>query len=164
MPVLPDRPILVMKQPSTVNPQTDAAQSKHRTPWEYRTMLVVYAMLLSASILTVIGEVLLKAGIVQVTDRVGTFSLAPAVLFSTFTEWRVILGFALIFGGALFWLGVISRVDLSFAYPLLALNYVVILIPARFFLNETITLNRIIGALIIFLGVVVITWGGQGNG
>ena len=31
----------------------------------------------------------------------------------------------------LFWLGVISRADFSFAYPLLALSYVVALIPAR---------------------------------
>jgi drug/metabolite transporter (DMT)-like permease len=151
-------------KPPTAETRRDAAALGRRDLREYGSMFFIYAMLLSASILTVIGEVLLKAGIAHVTSRVGTFSLAPNVLFSTFTDWRVLLGFTLIFGGALFWLGVISRVDLSFAYPLLALNYVVILIPAHFFLNETITLNRIIGALIIFGGVVVITWGSQGNG
>lgn len=123
------------------------------------SMLLVYSLLFVASALTVVGEVLLKVGMNSVSARVGAFSLDPAVLWATFTDWRVILGFALVFGGALFWLGVISRVNLSLAYPLLALNYVIILIPSRFLLNEAITPTKIVGALIVVLGVVVITWG-----
>lgn len=124
-----------------------------------RTMLLVLTLLLTASALTVTGEVLLKIGINHVTTHVGAFSLEPRVLWATFTDWRVILGFALVFGGAIFWLGVISRVDLSFAYPLLALNYVIILIPSRVLLNEPITMMRLVGAMIIVVGVIVITWG-----
>lgn len=123
-------------------------------------MLPVLALLLTASALTVIGEVLLKLGVNAVSARVGAFSLSPEVLWATFTDWRVLAGFALVFGGSLFWLGVISRVDLSFAYPLLALNYVIVLIPSRFLLNELITPSKIIGAAIVVLGVIVITWGG----
>ncbi|WP_255603286.1 EamA family transporter [Oscillochloris sp. ZM17-4] len=122
-------------------------------------MLLVYGLLFTACVLTVIGEVMLKIGVSHVSERVGAFSLSPSVLFTTFTDWRVILGFALVFGGSLFWLGVISRVELSFAYPLLALNYVILLIPSRFLLNETITPARIVGACIIVAGVIVITWG-----
>ncbi|RRR74525.1 MAG: hypothetical protein EI684_06835 [Candidatus Viridilinea halotolerans] len=126
-------------------------------------MLVVFAMLLTASMLTVIGEILLKLGVNAVSERVGAFSLNPTVLWTTFTDWRVILGFVLVFGGALFWLGVISRVNLSFAYPLLALNYVLILIPSRLVLHETITPTKIVGAIIVVIGVVVITWGAASN-
>ncbi|MCS6888381.1 MAG: EamA family transporter [Chloroflexus sp.] len=122
-------------------------------------MLLVLTLLLTASALTVTGEVLLKIGINHVTTHVGAFSLEPRVLWATFTDWRVILGFALVFGGAIFWLGVISRVDLSFAYPLLALNYVIIMIPSRVLLNEPITMMRLVGAIIIVIGVIVITWG-----
>ncbi|MEJ5343331.1 MULTISPECIES: EamA family transporter [Chloroflexus] len=121
-------------------------------------MLLVLSLLITASALTVTGEVLLKIGINHVTSQVGAFSLDPRVLWATFTDWRVILGFALVFGGAIFWLGVISRVDLSFAYPLLALNYVIILIPSRILLNEAVSPVRLIGALIIVIGVIVITW------
>ncbi|MEI8307014.1 MAG: EamA family transporter [Chloroflexales bacterium] len=121
-------------------------------------MFLVYGLLITACVLTVIGEVMLKVGITHVTERVGAFSPSPAVLFSTFTDWRVLLGFALVFGGSLFWLGVISRVELSFAYPLLAMNYVILLIPSRFLLHETISPTRILGACIIVAGVIVITW------
>ncbi len=126
---------------------------------KFRSMLLVLSLLITASALTVTGEVLLKIGINHVTSQVGAFSLDPRVLWATFTDWRVILGFALVFGGAIFWLGVISRVDLSFAYPLLALNYVIILIPSRILLNESVSPIRLIGAFIIVIGVIVITWG-----
>ncbi len=122
-------------------------------------MLAVLTLLITASALTVVGEVLLKLGMNAVSARVGAFSLDLRVLWATFTDWRVLLGFALVFGGALFWLGVISRVNLSFAYPLLALNYVLILIPSRFILGETITPSKLLGAVIVVIGVIVITWG-----
>lgn len=118
-------------------------------------MLPIFGLLLTAIALTVTGELLLKAGV----NRVGEFNASFDVLLRTFTEWRVVLGFALIFGGSLFWLAVISRVDFSFAYPMLALSYVVSMIPAYYLLNEQITLNRVIGASIIVLGVIVISWG-----
>lgn len=131
----------------------------NRQPSKATAMLPVLALLLTASALTVVGEVLLKLGVNAVSASVGAFSLEPRVLWATFTDWRVVLGFALVFGGALFWLGVISRVNLSFAYPLLALNYVLILVPSRLVLGETITPSKLVGALIVVAGVVVITWG-----
>jgi drug/metabolite transporter (DMT)-like permease len=134
-------------------------QQPTTTTTERRAMFLVYALLITACTLTVIGEVMLKLGISSVTERVGAFSLSLDVLLATFTNWQVILGFALVFGGSLFWLGVISRVELSFAYPLLAMNYVILLIPARFLLNEMLSPARIAGAFIIVAGVIVITWG-----
>jgi len=119
-----------------------------------RAMLLIFTLLLTAICLTVTGELLLKAGM----NQVGEFSASFSAVFRTFTEWRVLLGFMLIFGGGLFWLGVISRVDFSFAYPLLALSYVVSLFPAHFLLGEHVTLNRIIGACVIVIGVVIVTW------
>ena len=120
--------------------------------------MLIYLLLLIAISLTVTGEVLLKLGMNIVRDEVGAFRLELPVLLRTFMEWRVVLGFALIFSGALFWLGVISRADFSFAYPLLALSYVIGMIPARLVLNEHVTPNRILGALIVVLGALVISW------
>jgi drug/metabolite transporter (DMT)-like permease len=123
-----------------------------------RKNMIVYALLLIAICLTVTGEVLLKLGMNTVRVDVGAFSASLPVLLRTFTEWRVVLGFTLIFSGALFWLGVISRADFSFAYPLLALSYIVALFPARFVLGEQVTPHRIIGALIVVAGALIIGW------
>jgi drug/metabolite transporter (DMT)-like permease len=120
--------------------------------------MLIYALLLIAISLTVSGEVLLKLGMNQVRAEVGAFSASLPVLIRTFTDWRIVIGFGLIFSGALFWLGVISRADFSFAYPLLALSYVIAMIPARFILHEDVTLNRVLGALIVVVGAIVISW------
>lgn len=119
--------------------------------------MLIFALLMTAICLTVTGELLLKAGV----DQVGEFSMSFPILFRTFTEWRVVLGFALVFAGSLFWLGVISRTDFSYAYPLLALSYVISLIPARFILHEDVGWNRVLGSVIIVLGVIVVTWRGK---
>lgn len=118
------------------------------------SMGFIFLLLLIAIGLTVTGELFLKLGV----NQVGVISPSLSTFIRTFTEWRIILGFALTFSGGLFWLGVISRVDFSFAYPLLAMSYIIGLIPARFVLGENVTLNRIIGTLIIVSGVVVMTW------
>ena len=123
-----------------------------------RKNMIVYLLLLIAICLTVTGEILLKLGMNAVRADVGAFSASLPVLLRTFTDWRVVLGFALIFSGALFWLGVISRADFSFAYPLLALSYVIALIPAWLVLGESVTINRIIGALVVVAGAVIIGW------
>lgn len=120
--------------------------------------MLIYFLLLAAISLTVTGEILLKLGMNAVRGDVGAFAPTLPILLRTFTEWRVVLGFGLIFGGALFWLGVISREDFSFAYPLLALSYVVGMLPARLILNEHITPNRLLGALIVVVGALVIGW------
>lgn len=123
-----------------------------------RRNMLIYSLLLIAICLTVTGEVLLKLGMNVVRTDVGAFSVSLPVLLRTFTEWRVVLGFALIFSGALFWLGVISRADFSFAYPLLALSYVIALIPARFVIGEHVTVQRLLGACVVVAGAIIIGW------
>ena len=120
--------------------------------------MIVYVLLLIAICLTVTGEVLLKLGMNIVRADVGAFTASLPVLVRTFSEWRVVLGFVLIFSGALFWLGVISRADFSFAYPLLALSYVVALLPAHFVIGEQITPQRIVGAVVVVAGALIIGW------
>lgn len=118
----------------------------------------VYVLLFIAIVLSVSGEILLKLGINSVNEQVGAFRVDPAVFWVTFTNWRILLGFILIFGSSMFWLGVISRADFSFAYPLLSLSYVAALVPAYFILGESISLNRWIGAMIVVVGAIVIGW------
>jgi drug/metabolite transporter (DMT)-like permease len=68
----------------------------------------------------------------------------------------VILGFTLFGIGALFWLWVISRAPLSWAYPMLALGYLLVVLESRVILGESVPPQRWLGALIIVLGVIVL--------
>jgi len=50
-------------------------------------------------------------------------------------------------------------VDLSFAYPFIGLTYVMVLVLSRFILKEDVNLIRWAGAIIITIGVIVISRG-----
>jgi drug/metabolite transporter (DMT)-like permease len=113
--------------------------------------------------LTVCGELLLKRGMTAVGE-LDLFSPAAAVgvLFRAFTNPFVLGGFMLIFGGAIFWLAVISRLPLSVAYPMLGLSYVLGVGASWLLFNEHINGMRIIGVAIIVTGVALVGLSYQG--
>jgi multidrug transporter EmrE-like cation transporter len=55
------------------------------------------------------------------------------------------------------WLMVLSRVDVSYAYPLLSVGYIVTAFAGRLFFDEVLGPVRWAGILIICLGVCLIT-------
>jgi drug/metabolite transporter (DMT)-like permease len=59
--------------------------------------------------------------------------------------------------GAVFWLAVLSRVNLSWAYPMLSLGYILVLLFSALVLREPVSALRWIGALVVVVGVFLIT-------
>ena len=114
-----------------------------------------FILVLVAVCFSVTGEILLKAGM----DRAGIFSLAAIATMvpKMLRIWQLWAGFGSISIGAVFWLSAISRVDLSWAYPMLAMGYVLTLIFARTVLHEPVSLMRWIGSLVIVLGVYLVS-------
>lgn len=55
------------------------------------------------------------------------------------------------------WMYVLSKVEVSIAYPLLSIGYVLNVILAAYFFSEPITANKIVGITIIIFGVFVLT-------
>ena len=116
------------------------------------------AILVSVS-LAVVGQLFLKMGML----RMGRFSLNISTIVQQYTRVLLnpfiiagIIGFAL---SMLVWLYVLSRLELSIAYPFVALNYVLILFASYFLLKETITPLKIMGVAVIVLGVYLISRG-----
>jgi drug/metabolite transporter (DMT)-like permease len=50
---------------------------------------------------------------------------------------------------------VLSRVPLSYAYPLLALNYVLVVAISAWFLGESVSAQRWVGVGVIMLGFLI---------
>ncbi|GAB4416571.1 MAG: hypothetical protein OHK0039_26040 [Bacteroidia bacterium] len=74
----------------------------------------------------------------------------------------------LIFGGlalngfaAVFWLLALSRLELSYIFPFLSLNYILIPAAAAIFLNEKLSRNRQLGIAIICCGIVLVALSGM---
>ncbi|SMG46690.1 Multidrug transporter EmrE [Paenibacillus aquistagni] len=56
---------------------------------------------------------------------------------------------------SIFWQLTLRKIDLSVAYPLTAINNLLILIFSYFIFNEQVSLSNIIGVSIIMIGIVV---------
>lgn len=121
-----------------------------------KILLKPFLILIIAVLFSVTGELLLKHGM----NQVGFFSLQPGQFFSTlprvFASPFILLGFGSIFTGSIFWLSVISRVPLSYAYPMLSTSYILVVLASWIFFGEHITLTRIAGVAVIIAGVAVV--------
>lgn len=113
-------------------------------------------LLIPAILLSTTGELFFKMGM----NRIGGFAFNPAAVRQVLPRvirnpfiWIGFIGFGL---GAVFWLGVLSRVPLSLAYPILALSYFVVVVEAWLFLHERVTWQRFLGVLVIVVGVLIV--------
>lgn len=103
------------------------------------------------------GQVLLKKGMGSMGPLTLSIDQLGSVLWRIFTNPYVLVGLAIYVSGTLFWLTALSRVELSYAYPFASLSYVVMLAASWLLFSENITPLRIIGTLIVCLGVFLIS-------
>jgi multidrug transporter EmrE-like cation transporter len=68
--------------------------------------------------------------------------------------WTALICYAASF---LLWMSVLSKVEVSFAYPFLSIGYVVAALGGYYFFGESLSLTRIAGILVICIGVVLIS-------
>lgn len=116
-----------------------------------------YCLILLSVFCCVCGQLMMKTGM----TAVGRLTLETLFSLATFSR---ILTTPFVLGGLCFyvvsmlsWFVVLSRIELSFAYPMLGLNYVLILLFSWLVLGEHVTLVRTAGVLLIFLGVILIS-------
>lgn len=72
----------------------------------------------------------------------------------------VLLGICSNMLGALCWLIALSRHDLSFLFPLLSLNYLLVPLGAALCFKETVSPRRKLGIALVCLGVLISSLGG----
>lgn len=120
----------------------------------YKSILLI----LLSIIIAVTGQVCLKVGMNQIS-KLSSVNFGSLMVFlkKIVGSPLVVLGLFLYGLSALVWLVVLSRVDLSFAYPMIGLSYVLVLVISSLFLKEQVGLIRWLGAAIIILGVILIS-------
>ena len=109
-------------------------------------------------LLTVIGQVLFKHGM-NTVGRVNNIRDVVGKLTQAFLNPYILSGIAIYGFTTLVWLVILSRVKLSIAYPLLSSGYVLSILFSWLFFKESIPKIRIIGAVIICIGVYLVAQG-----
>ena len=109
-------------------------------------------------LLTVIGQILFKHGM-NTVGRVNSIQDVLGKLTQAFLNPYILSGIAIYGFTTLVWLIILSRVKLSIAYPLLSSGYVLSILFSWLFFKESIPKIRIIGAVIICIGVYLVAQG-----
>jgi drug/metabolite transporter (DMT)-like permease len=104
-----------------------------------------------------VGQILPKKGMVDLGPLTLTLNNFAALVWRVATNPYVFLGLAIYGFGTIFWLTALSRVDLSYAYPFASLSYIVMLVASWGLFDEHISPLRLVGTLIVGLGVLVIS-------
>lgn len=119
--------------------------------------LTTFAFLFSGVCLNAAAQLLLKAG----TNAVGEIHLNAGNWFSTglqlATQLPILGGLACYGISLVVWIVGLSRVDVSLAYPLLSLGYVMGTLGAWYFLGEAVSAQRMLAIGVIIVGVVLLT-------
>ena len=114
---------------------------------------MVYVYALVSIMLGAFAQLLLKMAMSQ-------SPLTPSLLhnpFSILLNGKMIGGIGCYAASMMFWLYVLSKLDLSKAYPMVALGYVLTFILGWFFLDEPVKPMRIVGLIVIVAGVIIIS-------
>ncbi|BBP05439.1 hypothetical protein TPL01_04020 [Sulfuriferula plumbiphila] len=117
---------------------------------------VSWILVLSGVLLNACAQLLLKAG----TNSVGTFAFNAGNLLPVgiklATEPHILGGLACYVISVVVWIMALSRVEVSLAYPMLSIGYVVNALAAWWLFGEALTLERLAGIGVIIFGVFLL--------
>ena len=112
-------------------------------------------LILLAVLLGAVGQVIMKMGM-KIYGHVSAASVWGQ-LIPILRVPQVFLGLVCYGISAVLWIAVVSHVDLSLAYPMVSLAYVLVFFASWFFLGEQISGLRFAGLAMIIAGVLVIS-------
>ena len=118
--------------------------------------LTIFPVLLLNILFNALGQISLKYGV----DKVGSLEFSFANIWhlslQLATNPWIIGGLFLYMLSMCVWFFILSRVDVSIAYPMISLAYIINAIGAYYMLGEQITILRLSGIVVILVGVFLV--------
>ena len=118
--------------------------------------MVSFLLVFTGVMLNAAAQLLLKAGV----RDLGVIKLTPSTIFSAglklALEPHIIGGLTCYVVSVVVWILALSRVQVSIAYPMLSLGYVVTAFAAWWLMGEPVNAMRISGIAVIIVGVYLV--------
>ena len=117
---------------------------------------LTFGLILCGVLLNAAAQLLLKAG----TNAVGTFQFSMEnvvpIGWKLATQPHIVGGLGCYVISVVVWVMALSRVEVSIAYPMLSIGYVVNALAAWYLLGEAVSGMRFAGIFVIIIGVVMV--------
>ncbi len=117
--------------------------------------VATFALILFGVLLNAAAQLLLKAGVSPLGALSVELAQLPATLLRVAVQWPILAGLGCYVVSVGVWILALSRVDVSVAYPMLSLGYVVNALAAAALFGEVLSPGRWVGMALILGGVAV---------
>jgi multidrug transporter EmrE-like cation transporter len=117
---------------------------------------MIFTLILFGVLLNTGAQLCLKAGMSQIGHFEFKLANALPIGMKVVVSLPIITGLSMYVMSVVVWLLVLSRVQVSFAYPMLSIGYVVNALAAYYFFGEPLTSMRMLGIFIIIAGVYLV--------
>jgi multidrug transporter EmrE-like cation transporter len=121
-----------------------------------------FGLILAGVLLNAVAQLMLKAG----THRVGPLDPSfdsLAVLPSLVLSAPILAGLCCYALSVVVWIVALTRVEVSMAYPMLSIGYIVNAIAAWALFGEALTPMKLAAIAVIGVGVCMLAWSGRGG-
>ena len=118
--------------------------------------LVAFAFIITGVLLNAVAQLALKASVTHMGPISVSMENAWPVALRLMSEPWLWVGLGCYGVSVIVWILALSRVDVSIAYPMLSIGYIVNAIAAWALLGEILSPGRLLGIGIICIGVIVL--------
>ena len=115
-----------------------------------------YGVILLSVSITAAAQLVLKTGMTSPAVQRLVGDGVSLRLAGVFLNPFVVGGLLLYFAAAMLWLLVLAKFEVSFAYPFVALGFVITAVAGWLLFNEPMSLSRVAGTVLICAGVVLV--------
>ncbi len=118
--------------------------------------LLLKIILFSNILLGSVGQIMLRKGM---KEKIIDFKSEGIVrnLIKIYINPFVLIGSFVYMVSTLVWIGLVSKVELSYAYPMVSLNFVMIALLSKAAFNEKVSRVRWISIIMIVIGVSLLS-------
>ncbi|EKD71642.1 MAG: hypothetical protein ACD_46C00139G0010 [uncultured bacterium] len=118
--------------------------------------MMIFVLILLGVLLNAAAQLMLKAGMTQIGHFEFSLTNAIPIGMKVMANPPIITGLFMYVISVGVWLLVLSRVQVSFAYPMLSIGYIVNALAAYYIFGEPLTSVRMLGIFIIIAGVYLV--------
>ncbi|WP_266202571.1 EamA family transporter [Pontibacter kalidii] len=114
-----------------------------------------YLYIVGTIIFTVYGQIILKWRLGQKGVLPETLANKLIFLVNALLDPFIFSGFASAFIASLFWMAAMTKFEITKAYPFMSLAPAIVLVVGVIFLNENLTIGKVVGLIFIFIGTII---------
>lgn len=117
---------------------------------------VLLAVILATVTLSAFAQLALKMGVGAISPAVQAKGVGLELLAAAASSPLILLGLAIYGVSVVAWLWVLSKTDLSVAYPFVGLSFLTTMFFGSWFLHENVTPLRLAGTLLVVVGCIIV--------